>query len=248
MKAAFHKVLFLPAAVLVLVFFSGFHLAKKPLAELEICFLHKVGEKELRLDSAHYTNALGQDFTVSKFKYYISNICLKNASGCSFSSGQSFLIDEEYKKQIALREIPSGEYSAIEFIIGVDSLHNCSGAQSGDLDPVNAMFWAWNTGYIFMKLEGFAPLAASPGHFFEYHIGGYQVPSNCIRKIVLPLTQVLVLKENQTKARLLLKVDILALLNSDVRIDFEKLPAVTDRRNATTMADNYKNMFSVATP
>src|SRR6218665_2841075 len=128
---------------------------------VQLRFVHHAGAQLLRLDSGHYANALGQDFTVTKFKYYLSNICLKSRSGKQFFSGGSFLIDEEdtARKRLWLKNVPCGSYETLEFTIGVDSLHNCSGAQAGDLDPLHAMFWAWNTGYIFMKLEGASPAA-----------------------------------------------------------------------------------------
>jgi hypothetical protein len=216
---------------------------------VQLRFEHYVGGEKLKLDAGRYTNALGQEFSVSKFKYYISNLCLKGPSGNRFHLDGSFLIDEEdtARKHRVLESIPFGSYESIEFIIGVDSLHNCSGAQSGDLDPVHAMFWAWNTGYIFMKLEGTAPAAKTPGHFFEYHVGGYRAPDNCIRKVTLPLSQLLTVGKEQP-AVITLQADVTRLLKTPFVIDFSLLPAVTDRRNATLLADNYSNLFSIAAP
>jgi hypothetical protein len=36
--------------------------------------------------------------------------------------------------------------TAIKFLLGVDSLKNVSGIQTGALDPAKGMFWTWNTG------------------------------------------------------------------------------------------------------
>jgi len=208
---------------------------------LTLSFHHSAGNEILRLDSAVYKNEMGQTFTVSKFKYYISNLHFKTADGKDLSINESFLIneDEEDSKKVILKNLPAWDYSSLEFIIGVDSLHNCSGAQSGALDPINAMYWSWNTGYIFLKLEGRSPSSKSPGSFFEYHIGGYKQPSNCIRKVSLDIG-------NKINARNLdLKVNILEILKTPTSIDFEKLSSVTDHKNATTIADNYSNMFEV---
>jgi len=150
--------------------------------------------------------------------------------------------EEPQSKKLVLENVPAGEYSTLEFIIGVDSLHNCSGAQSGALDPMNGMFWAWNSGYIFLKLEGFAPSSNSPGHIFEYHIGGYKQPNNCVRKVKLNLNGSNLLKEQTIS----LKVDILEILKEPTPIDFIKLSSVTDFRNANTVADNYKDMFRIS--
>jgi hypothetical protein len=222
--------------VYLLLFFGGIKAQT-----LQLNFNHFVNDQALKLDSATYKNELGQTFTVSKFKYYISSLHFKTVDGKDLFINESFLINEEDEasKKIVLKNLPARDFTSLDFIIGVDSLHNCSGAQSGALDPINAMFWAWNTGYIFLKLEGKASASKSPGNFFEYHIGGYKQPNNCIRKVSLDIS-------NKTSSRNLdLKVDILEILRSPTTIDFEKLSSVTDHRNAVTLADNYSDMFEV---
>jgi len=212
-------------------------------APLSISFDHFVGNKRLRLDTVNYKNALGQSFTITKFKYYVSNFHFKNSEGKDLFINETFLIneDEEETKKILLAKIPEGNYTSMDFIIGVDSLHNCGGAQSGTLDPVNAMYWAWNTGYIFLKLEGQAGKSLSPGHFFEYHIGGYKQPTNCIRKISFDLGK----SEKTITKEIKIKVNVLEMLKTPNTIDFSKLSSVTDHKNAAVLADNYKDMFEV---
>lgn len=210
---------------------------------LSLTFNHFVNNQALKLDSSIYKNELGQTFTVSKLKYYVSNFHFKATSGKDLFINETFLIDEdeEGSKIILLSKVPEGNYTSMDFIIGVDSLHNCSGAQSGALDPVNAMFWAWNTGYIFLKLEGRANTSLSPGHFFEYHIGGYKQPTNCIRKISFDLGK----NEKTFTKEIKIKVNVLEILKTPNTIDFSKLSSVTDLKNATVIADNYKDMFEL---
>ncbi len=207
--------------------------------KISINFLHVVDKETLNLDTSNYKNSLGQTFTINKFKYYISNVTLTNARGKKYTSKQSFLINEadEASKKITLQHVPKDGYTAISFTIGIDSIHNCSGVQTGALDPMNGMFWTWNTGYIFLKLEGKSPTSSLPTNLIEYHIGGFKKPNNCIRKITLPLTA-------KQKA-LQVKVDITVLLNNKTVVDFTKLPSVTDAKNATLIADNYANMFTL---
>ena len=152
-------------------------------------FHHYVGDKLLVLDDSTYVNDLNQSYTITKFNYYIGKIRLTQKDGKEFLVDQYYFISEDEEKQasktIHLDKIPVGEYTSIQFLLGVDSLHNCSGAQSGALDPIHAMFWTWNTGYIFLKLEGKSTLSNLPGNTLEYHIGGYKKPANCIRTITL---------------------------------------------------------------
>ena len=220
----------------------------EPVAKVKATILieHFAGKSLLNLDNSEYQNELGQVFTVSRFRYYISNIRLKNASGTEFESHDYLLVDEAVpeSKKITLYNVPAGVYSSISFIVGVDSLHNCSGAQSGALDPVNGMFWTWNTGYIFLKLEGHANTSTSPGHIFEYHIGGYAAPNNCIRKVTLSLGNDFKLT-GSNENNIGLKADILEILKSPTPVDFSQLSSVTDFHHAATIADNYANMFSI---
>ncbi len=216
-------------------------------AKLFIHIEHFAGPALLQLDSAYYKNELGQTFNVSKFRYYISNIKLKKNIGPNIELPGYFLIDEAdpESKSITLNNVPEGLYSSVSFIIGVDSLHNCTGAQSGALDPVNGMFWTWNTGYIFLKLEGHADASLSPGHIFEYHIGGYASPNNCIRTITLNFGKKGLNIYDNKDNELALKADILQLFKSPVAIDFSLLSSVTDFHHATTIADNYSHMFTI---
>jgi hypothetical protein len=213
--------------------------------KVHIQFKNYVGNAVLQIDSA-YKNELGQKLTIANFKYYIGNICLKKADGKSYTTQDYFLINEheEDSKQIILNDVPEGNYTAIEFIVGVDSLHNCSGLQQGALDPVNGMFWAWNTGYVFLKLDGQSPLSKASGNVFEYHIGGYKQPTNSIRKITLNFKGDKIVSAANPLS-LLIKTDVLEVLKTPTTIDFSKLPSVTDTRNATIIANNYVDMFSL---
>ena len=216
-------------------------------AKLNIRIEHFVGTRVLGLDSVDYKNELGQSFTVSRFRYYLSNITLKKNDGTEFISHSSFLVDEADpdSKLITLTDVPVGKYSGMSFIIGVDSLHNCSGAQTGALDPINGMFWTWSTGYIFLKLEGHADASTSPGHIFEYHIGGYMAPNNCIRHVNLNFAKKGIVIANDKTDELPLKADVSEILKKPVSVDFSKLSSVTDFHNATGIADNYADMFTI---
>lgn len=207
---------------------------------------HFAGKEILKLDDATYTNELGQSFTVSNFKYYMGKIRLIDEKDRVTTTKDYYLIKEEETetKTIELHNIPEGIYKSVSFIIGVDSIDNCSGAQSGALDPTKGMFWTWNTGYIFLKLEGNAKLSTSPGNIFEYHIGGFKQPNNCIRRVNITFAEP-VLISNKQKNKIDLKADVLEILKTPSTLDFSKLSSITDHKNATLVADNYSDMFSV---
>ena len=214
---------------------------------LRIGLAHEIGGKGLRFDTVDYINAVGQHFNVTKFKYYIGKVRLVGGNvGADFVDEGYFLINEEEQdsKAINVQGLKPGTYSGIEFLLGVDSIDNCSGAQSGALDPVYGMFWAWNTGYIFMKLEGKAPASQSVGKVLEYHIGGYKAPANNIRKIALVFPQPLRVASGQT-VDIDLVADIGKMLDGATRVDFSKLSSVTDANSGGIIADNFVHMFEL---
>jgi hypothetical protein len=55
----------------------------------------------------------------------------------------------------------------------------------GDLDPMNGMYWSWQSGYINMKLEGKSPSCLTRKNEFQFHIGGYESPNYAMRKMTL---------------------------------------------------------------
>ena len=153
--------------------------------------------------------------------------------------------DDPKTGEIILKAIPPGNYKSISFLIGVDSLHNCTGLQEGDLDPIKGMFWAWNTGYIFLKLEGHSDLSKSEAGVLEYHIGGYKSPANAIRRVTLKLDDMNYLTERTGRKTLSIKTDVAQILKQPVSIDFSVLSVVADFNNAEMVSDNYIDMFSV---
>ena len=215
--------------------------------ELQINFRHFVGSDSLIFKTKEYVNELGQKYTVTKFKYYISNIQLINDSGKVFSSEEYFLIneDEPQSKGFSVKDVPPGNYKTLSFIIGVDSLRNCSGLQEGALDPIKGMFWAWNTGYIFLKLEGASESSTAQGGIFEYHIGGFKEPVNAIRKISLEMDSLIFSDEVPDSKKIFIKADISQILKQPVSIDVSTMPVVSDMTNAELVANNYSDMFSL---
>jgi methanobactin biosynthesis MbnP-like protein len=237
------RIILFASSIIVLSIAVSFVTVKK---KLTITFTNYAGSAVLNLDST-YKNQLGQPFTVTNIKYYICGIHLMRSDGSKYYPiHQYYLIDEhdETTRQINFIDVPEAEYTFMEFMVGVDSLHNCNGVQEGALDPTKGMFWAWNTGYIFLKFDGTSPLSKSNGRILEYHIGGYRSPNNCIRKITLNFKTPLLVNAS-TNQTINIKADILQLFKSPTAIDFSKLSSVVDFHNATTIANNYAGMFSL---
>lgn len=59
--------------------------------------------------------------------------------------------------------------------VGMDSTLNTLDRLDGPFDPLLGMYWAWNTGYIQLKISGIM-WNAGVQIPFDYHIGGYRQP------------------------------------------------------------------------
>jgi hypothetical protein len=192
-----------------------------------------------------YTNWNGDSFTVSKFNYYISNIRLKKSDGSYFAEAESYHLIKhlESRRSFVVKNIPEGEYTEIEFMIGIDSVRNISGAQTGDLDPAFQMFWDWNSGYIFYKLEGNYKTLSDPTlSEYAFHIGlfGGRFKTQQICKINLN-TSFLAKKNKQS--RLFVKVNVEEVFNTPHPIGFDYYNQNISQQTYLEQSENYKDMF-----
>jgi hypothetical protein len=134
-------------------------------------FTMKYGNQELKINDYHVTYS--QDtFRTTQLKFYISNIRLKKSDGTEFVEPESyhlFSLDNPERKKLQIQGVPAGEYTQMSFGLGIDSVRNHSGAQVGDLDPANGMFWTWSDGYLFLRYEGV--LKKVPAKGLIVHIG-----------------------------------------------------------------------------
>ncbi len=231
------------------------------LGSVQLTFDNVVGEEELLLDSTIYTNMFFQEFTVAKFNYFISNIelQLKDSSYVPILQDSSYFLmkEKDPNSLIAnLNWVNEGEYIGIRFVIGVDSLRNTMPItnRTGVLDVSGYaadMYWTWNSGYIFVKLECHKPKAkGDPTDIpYVYHIGGFGgmdgvTTINNLKTVSLKFPETLVVAQAK-KAKVNFKVDAFKVISGYTDIDFEKYPTVMLTPFSTKIAENYKEMFSI---
>ncbi|MFT6749199.1 MAG: hypothetical protein ACI9XR_000409 [Flavobacterium sp.] len=123
---------------------------------------------------------------VTKVKFYLSNVEIEYQDNSVFKETNSYhLIDIDKPESLffKLKKSNSKPIKSIHFSIGVDSLASVSGANGNDLDLQNGMYWAWQSGYINMKIEGTSKSCATRKNAFQFHIGGYLKPHYAMRNI-----------------------------------------------------------------
>ena len=206
--------------------------------QLMIHFQNRFGEALLVPEQSYIM--YGDTITINRFKYYVSHFELTNEQGKKIILPvQYYLIDaaDSVSGNIILN-IPIGQYRSIHFLLGVDSLRNVSGVQSGALDPLHGMFWTWNSGYIMAKLEGTATSSQIAGKQFTYHIGGFRGNNNTARSITLPLS----VPDNKA----LIIADAKKWFEGSYPLMISKEPVCHSPGTlAVSIANNYANMFSI---
>ncbi len=205
-----------------------------------------VGSMPLALSTQTYINQNQDTFTVNIFRYYISNIKLKRDDGYQFIEPNSYRLvsqNDSQSQSFTIQNIPLGNYISMEFIIGVDSARNCSGAQTGVLDPINDMFWDWSQGYIFAKLRGTSN--SVPGGSYFNDIGGFSGQWNAIVKSYPSFGSNMIQIASNRAPKVFMKADVLEWFKNPQIIDLASYYAVTTGKKAHEIAGNYANMFSV---
>ena len=225
---------------------------------LSLEFDNVVGSSDLQLNTATYANAFGQTFTVTKLKYYVSNFKFTNVDGSVYTVPQSesyFLIDESLPaSRTPVMKLPEGEYKSVSFWVGVDSLRNTTDVaqRTGVLDVSAAaadMYWSWNSGYIFFKMDGTSPAITTMGGVFQFHVGGFggysSATPNNLRQITLDLSSRGTPKvKSGVKPNLHLMVDVLKAIKGSANVDFATTSMIHSAAPGTAIANNYTAMFT----
>ena len=214
-------------------------IAQKRQPSMPIVF-ENICKEEKSILNKNLVNAFAENYTITKFKYYVSNVKFVTDKKTKNTTGV-YLVDAS-KKNIISVIVPSKKITGISFLLGVDSALNCSGAQSGALDPLNDMFWTWNNGYIFFKLEGSSDASTADLKRIEHHIGGFKGSNKTMREIYLPINNPALLKQK----KLVIQLDIDKYWNGINKIRIAETPVVAlPGIQAKNAADNFAGMFSI---
>ncbi|PZP42937.1 MAG: hypothetical protein DI598_16330 [Pseudopedobacter saltans] len=202
-------------------------------------------------DTSHkFYNENGDDYYITLFKYYISNIQLIDMNGNYVDLNKdSYLINARDSNTLHrhIENISLGHYKGIKFLIGVDSSKNSEGVQDGDLDPANGMFWSWNTGYVFLKMEGVSSKSLNKNGRLFFHIGGIRSPYNTLRIFEKMFDRPIEIRKDRNNI-LTITADVNGLFKGKKKIDFSHIGGTMESGTvAMDIADNYaENLFTIS--
>ena len=191
--------------------------------------------------------AFGEDYisknedtlSLESIKFYISSFEVMYKNKEVFKEKNSYHLidlDDAETLKFNLPTISKEEIVGIKFNIGVDSLASVSGAMEGHLDATKGMYWAWQSGFINLKIEGKSKSVSARKNKFHLHVGGYLEPNYAMRTVEL--------KGNKIKNnKIYIKVDVAKIFDE---IDLHKTNSVMiPGKEAMEIADISTKMFSL---
>ncbi len=233
--------------------YSASGVAKAPVEDsfnLTIRFPPMVDTLKLHFDSV-YHNFWDEPYSVSAFKFYVSKFDLINTDSnrvYHLNTDKYFLVDaaDSASQSVKLLATPF-TYNRISFLIGVDSLRNVSGMQTGALDPAKGMFWSKTSGYIMARLEGHSAVSAMAANAISYQVGGFAGDSNALRKptLLFPFGQYLQITAGK-RSVVNVDADINAWFYNPHQIKIKTTPSCsTPGPLSNDISENYSSMFTV---
>lgn len=196
--------------------------------------------------STTFADATGRKFTLSDFRYYLSNIVLIKSDGSELPLTDIVLLVSPQETDYELTDVPVGDYKGLRFLYGLDSATNHTDPAiypAGNPLSVQSpgIHWDWNSGYIFSKMEGLCDTTLSgtgaADYAFFYHVG-----MDMMKRTVDMSNQSFTVKAGEDK-ELVLELEVLDVLaNVDFRTENET-HTFYDVPLATKIADNFAASF-----
>jgi hypothetical protein len=123
------------------------------------------------------SSILAQTFQTEKLELLIGHIQAYHNGQLVYNHPQFLHIKE---LPFHIEDTNTLPVDSINFLLGVDSLQHEMGIVGNGLTPINGMYWAWQSGYIFVKWEGGIQYENEKSiQPFTYHLGGFQYPFRC---------------------------------------------------------------------
>lgn len=219
---------------------------------LKVEFDQTYGDADF-IQGAVYTNTNGEEVSISKAKYIVSNIVLTKEDGSTYTVPKSqsyFIIDEftEASTLLNLPNIPAGNYTKIKFGIGVDQEQFNLGAtgQGNFLATAQdaGMMWSWSAGYKFLALEGmFTSSTQSTGAMYMVHTGKTGTDYN-YAEITLNFPDKALVRTTITP-QVHIMADLKQVLDGTNKINLSEQAMVMGGAKLALVTANLANMFEV---
>lgn len=133
-----------------------------------------VDDQNLAFNTLLYTNDAGNQYSISKVEYFVSNIGLREENDVTFSTSEVYYVNasEPATNTICVDSIPVGNYSGFTLHIGLYPTQNKTGYLPNTTENLN-MLWPepMGGGYHFLKCEGHFLDDNADATGFAIHLG-----------------------------------------------------------------------------
>jgi hypothetical protein len=223
----------------------------------QITILPVFGDKPIT-EETWFVTKNNDSIQFDNIRFYLSNIQFETIDNQLVSDKEKAHLIDVFEpnslkidfNNIYFNNIDFNTIKTLRFNIGIDSLTNVSGALGGDLDPQKGMYWAWQSGYINLKIEGRSPQCKNRKNVFQYHIGGYLQPFYAMRNVELQLKN----RQNSVEERNPDTSGQGVILKMDISKFFENISISTQNsimmpcKEAMQLADYSTSMFPIYVP
>ena len=136
-----------------------------------------------------YLNQNNDSISFSTLKIYFSDFRFKDKISGRITSIDTLIFYDlaDSSTHSFFNDLNLSNYESVDFTLGLESSKNVSGELENAYDPLLGMYWAWNTGYINLKIMGESSAVPTNSHEFEFHLGGYRSPFATAQTIQIDL-------------------------------------------------------------
>ena len=186
----------------------------------------------------------GTTVQISKLRYWLSNVQLHRADGTHHAVPAAYYLLEQTagktRNKIIMGGIPDGEYTGLTLAMGVDEAHNHStDLFEGELSTAVNMDWGWNSGFIFLKVEGTVVDSDSTASFLA-HVGNDVL----YREVSMTFDSGIVI-DTERDGAVQLTADVKSLFNDWDVVAVSDIIGGSETSPAGTVATNYAQWFSL---
>jgi cytochrome c peroxidase len=197
-------------------------------ASLELTIDPVFNGEPLRLDSLRYETSAKETLSVTRLSYLLSGFAVQCEDGqwTEIPDTIAWIDDAKRRNTILLEKLPAENFRSIRFHIGPDAKQNSADVTKFPADHplnpnLNGLHWTWQTGFIFMAIEGHYRTGNTEPKGYAHHLARDPNRTRITLTARLDLTH---------DAGALLHLDIATLLNAPRPLSFEKDGAATHSR------------------
>lgn len=225
--------------------------------ELVLKFDNGVGDQDFIFGTT-YSKSNNESYQLDNLKYIISNVQLTDDTGNVFtypSAENVFIVDEADGNNageiwVVLDDVAAADYVSVSFGVGIDQDRFALGAAGqGDFLEYaqdEGMFWAWASGYKFIRFDGTFSSDTMTDEPLNLHMGSVGTSLDNYRAVSLTLPNTVRVRE-ESQPEIHIKADISQAFDGATSVNFmDGYDQVhTDANETPIIANNVMGMFNV---